>query len=264
MTTDKQVLLFGLPISAFTMGDVLERCRSALRERDTLLIGVVNAAKIVNLTRDVELRRSLLECDLIVADGMGVVWASKLLGRPLPARVPGIDLFERLLLMAADEGHSVYLLGAQQQTLDLLQARLRQQLPKLRIAGARDGYFSDQQAPEVAEEIAASGADMLFLGITSPKKEIFLRTHGPTLAVPVLHGVGGSFDIFAGVTKRAPRLWQRVGMEWAFRVVQEPRRLWRRYLTTNTRFVLMTIRERIRPRPEYSDTVLPRGSGTSR
>lgn len=257
-----EVLLFGLQISRFTMDDVLDRCREALRTRNRLLIGVVNAAKIVHLTRDRELCRSLLDCDLIVADGMAVVWASKLLGRPLPARVPGIDLFEQLLLMAVAEGHGVYLLGSRPQTLQLLQERLQEKLPTLHISGARDGYFSDQEAQTVAEDISSSGADMLFLGITSPKKENFLRTYGAQLGVPVLHGVGGSFDIFAGVTRRAPRLWQRLGLEWAFRVLQEPRRLWRRYLTTNTRFVLMTIRERLRPRPAFSDPTFGNDSET--
>jgi N-acetylglucosaminyldiphosphoundecaprenol N-acetyl-beta-D-mannosaminyltransferase len=93
---------------------------------------------------------------------------------------------------------------------------------------------------------------MLFLGITTPKKEIFLGRHGHLLGVPVLHGVGGSFDVFAGVTRRAPLLWQRLGLEWAYRLVQEPRRLWRRYLVTNVTFLGLLARELVKPRPAFT------------
>jgi N-acetylglucosaminyldiphosphoundecaprenol N-acetyl-beta-D-mannosaminyltransferase len=250
--SDQRVLMFGLRLDPLTMEGVLDRCREALRTRTRLLIGVVNAAKIVSLGKDEELRSSLLDCDLIVADGQSVVWASRLLRKPLPTRVAGIDLFEELLRVAEAEGHAVYLLGAQPTVLEVLQTRLRELFPGLRIAGARDGYFGAQDNAAVAATIRDSGADMLFLGMTSPKKEIFLRDWGSSLGVPVLHGVGGSFDVFAGVTKRAPATWQRLGLEWAYRLVQEPRRMWRRYLTTNTAFIALTIRERLRPRPAFT------------
>jgi N-acetylglucosaminyldiphosphoundecaprenol N-acetyl-beta-D-mannosaminyltransferase len=117
----------------------------------------------------------------------------------------------------------------------------------LRIVGSRDGYFTDDEAAEVAADIRACGADMLFLGITSPKKEIFLGRYSDELSVPVLHGVGGSFDVLAGMTRRAPERWQKMGMEWAYRLLQEPRRMWRRYLITNSAFVAMTLQELMRP-----------------
>ena len=157
----------------------------------------------------------------------------------------------RLLELADQEGRSVYLLGATPDTLERMLARIAERYPRLRIAGARDGYFRDDEAAAVADEIAESGADMLFLGITSPKKEIFLGTHGPKLGVPVLHGVGGSFDVLAGVTRRAPRGWQRLGIEWAYRLLQEPRRLGGRYLSTNTAFVALTVKERVHATMPY-------------
>ena len=128
------------------------------------------------------------------------------------------------------------------------------------IAGSRDGYFTEEESSAVAADIISARADLLFLGMTTPKKEIFLGRYGGVLGVPVMHGVGGSFDVLAGVTRRAPRLWQRLGLEWAYRVLQEPKRLWRRYLTTNVAFVGMSAAELVHPRRPYPrpcDTVSP-------
>jgi N-acetylglucosaminyldiphosphoundecaprenol N-acetyl-beta-D-mannosaminyltransferase len=254
MTTTTRRRLFGLEFDALTSSQVLGRAETALATREPLLIGVANAAKIVNLRKDPLLRDSLLEADVLVADGQSVVWASRLVRRPLPERVAGIDLFEQLLALADRRGLAVYLLGARPEVLATLVDRIRSSYPHLRIAGARDGYFTPDEAAAVADDIAASQADMLFLGMVSPKKETFLATYGEKLHVPVLHGVGGSFDVLAGITRRAPRSWQRLGFEWAYRLVQEPRRLWRRYLVTNTAFVVLTLRELVHPTPPYSRT----------
>jgi N-acetylglucosaminyldiphosphoundecaprenol N-acetyl-beta-D-mannosaminyltransferase len=188
-----------------------------------------------------------MECDLLLADGQSIVWASKLLRRPLPERVAGIDLFQRLLALADSEGRSIALLGAQPAVLKALEDVIGKRFPNLRIACSHHGYFEDDEAGRIAAEIRESGADMLFIGMTSPKKEIFLANYGPSLEVPVLHGVGGSFDVMAGLTRRAPTYWQRAGMEWAYRVLQEPRRLWWRYLSTNTSFIQLMAREMVHP-----------------
>ncbi|HEY2044279.1 MAG TPA: WecB/TagA/CpsF family glycosyltransferase [Jatrophihabitans sp.] len=250
MGTPRQVL-FGLDIDAMTLEQVLTRSDDHLAMRRRLLIGVVNAAKVVKLHRDDLLRASLLECDLLLADGQSVVWASKVLRRPLPERVAGIDLFEKLVAKASADNRSIYLLGAKPDVLARLESELSRRFPGVRIVGSRDGYFADTESEDVAAAITASGADMLFLGMTSPKKEIFLGKYADSLGVPILHGVGGSFDIFAGITKRAPRIWQRLGCEWLYRLLQEPGRLWRRYLTTNTAFLAMTLRELVHPMPSY-------------
>ncbi|MBE7184187.1 MAG: WecB/TagA/CpsF family glycosyltransferase [Methylobacterium mesophilicum] len=243
----RRQLLFGLYFDPLSMDEVIEQCRNALITRSRVALGVLNAAKIVNLRGDEALRNSLMECDLLLADGQSVVWASRLLGRPLPERVAGIDIFERLLNLAHRENRSIYLLGAKPEVLAALQLRLAQLYPGLRIAGSHHGYFKGGESAEIAEDIRQSGADMLFLGMTSPKKEIFLGAHGPSLDVPILHGVGGSFDILAGLTQRAPDRWQRSGLEWAYRVLQEPRRLWWRYARTNTVFLALTLAELLRP-----------------
>jgi N-acetylglucosaminyldiphosphoundecaprenol N-acetyl-beta-D-mannosaminyltransferase len=241
--------LFGLELDPLTLGESVALAQRAIESHERLLIGVVNAAKIVHMREDSLLRDSLLEADLLLADGQSVVWASRVLRHPLPQRVAGIDLFEQLLQTAHEQHHSVYLLGAKPDVLAKLIAVVRTRYPGATIAGSHDGYFTEAESGDVAAEIAGSGADMLFLGITSPKKEIFLARYGEQLEVPVLHGVGGSFDVLAGVTRRAPRAWQRAGMEWAFRLIQEPRRLAKRYIPTNTAFIALTMREIIRPTP---------------
>lgn len=246
MRTQRQ-LLFGVYMDAIRMEDVINRCRTALVTRNRLLLGVLNAAKVVNLRKDSLLRNSLIECDMLLADGQSVVWASKMLRRPLPERIAGIDIFEQLLMLAHHDARSIYLLGARPDVLARLKETIVQRFPGLRIAGSHHGYFDVANSEGIAEDIRQSGADMLFLGMTSPKKEIFLGTYGRQLDVPILHGVGGSFDVMAGITKRAPRLWQRAGMEWAYRVLQEPRRLWWRYFSTNATFLALTARELIAP-----------------
>lgn len=240
-------LLFGMYMDAMRMDDVIERCRNALATRRPLLLGVLNAAKIVELHRNSVLRESLLECDLLLADGQSVVWASKLLGKPLPERVAGIDIFTRLLFLAHRDDRSIALLGAKPDVLQEMRRVIGERFPGLKIAYSHHGYYEPAEAGQIAADIRASGADMLFLGMTSPKKEIFLGSYGSSLNVPVLHGVGGSFDIIAGLTKRAPVAWQKAGMEWAYRLLQEPRRLWWRYLKTNTSFVQLTAREMLHP-----------------
>ena len=218
-----------------------------------MLVGVVNAAKVVNLRHDAVLRESLLECDMLLADGQSVVWAGRILGRPLPERVAGIDLFEALLELADREGRSIYLLGARPEVLATLTSIIRAPVAGGRHGRGRgDGYFTDDEAAEVAEEIREAAPDMLFLGITSPKKEIFLGRYGDTLGVPVLHGVGGSFDVLAGVVQRAPARWQRAGLEWAYRLLQEPGRLWRRYLGPTPHSSAWSLLDLLRPTPAYT------------
>jgi N-acetylglucosaminyldiphosphoundecaprenol N-acetyl-beta-D-mannosaminyltransferase len=233
--TIKQVL--GIPIAAVTMETALDIVDAAIAERRALHIGVVNAAKVVNMSRDPELRAAVLASDIIFADGMSVVWASWLLRARLPARVTGIDLMTGILERGDQRGYGVYLLGAEEDIVQTVATRIRHEYPGVRIAGCRNGYFSAEQEAGIAEDIAASRADVLLVAITSPKKERFLAQWGPKLNVAVYHGVGGSFDVYAGKIERAPMLWRRLGLEWLYRLLQEPGRLWKRYLYTNLAFI---------------------------
>ncbi|WP_436531137.1 WecB/TagA/CpsF family glycosyltransferase [Actinoplanes sp. HUAS TT8] len=262
--TDGRRDLFGVPLDALTLEQTVQRCLDSITNGELLEVGVVNAAKIVKMRDDPALRDAVTGCGLIVADGQSVVWASRVLRQPLPERVAGIDLFQRLLYMAELRGHSVYFLGARAEVLETMVERIRAQHPRLRIAGYRDGYYAAEESAAVADAIHESGADLLFLGMTSPKKEVFVSTYGARSGAKVVHGVGGSFDVLAGVVRRAPVAWQRLGCEWLYRALQEPRRLGRRYLTTNVAFIGLVAREWARPsRTTSPATDPPRTASTS-
>lgn len=239
----------GCPIHAMTLGQALVEVDRAIRTRSRLRIGVVNAAKLVNMRRDAELREDVLSSDLILADGMAVVWAARLLGRPLPERVAGIDLMQEMLRVGNESGYRVYCLGATQEVLDATVARIARDYPNVVVAGRHHGYFRPEEESAIAAEISAARADILFVAMSSPLKERFLARWSDRLDVPVWHGVGGTFDVLAGHVRRAPPSWQRLGLEWLYRVKQEPRRLWRRYLVTNTLFCEMVIVELMRQLP---------------
>jgi len=231
--------LFGVPVAAITMDTTLGLVEEAVATRRPLQIGVVNAAKLVNIQRDTELRADVLSSDLVLADGMAVVWASRLLGRGLPERVTGIDLMMGMLTRANAAGYRVYCLGATPEVLGGVLGRIKREYPGIAIAGSHHGYFKESEEGAVAAHIEAAGPDILLIAMTSPRKERFLSRWSRRLAVPVCHGVGGSFDVFAGYVQRAPERWQRMGLEWLYRIKQEPRRLWKRYFTTNSAFVAM-------------------------
>jgi len=202
---------------------------------------VVNVAKIVNMRADAGLREAVNGCDIINIDGMGVVWGARTLGIDVPERVAGVDLFFSLLAMASKRGDSVFFLGAREDVVNEATRRIRKRYPALEIAGWHHGYFWDDEET-VVRQIANSGATMLFVAITSPKKEQFIHRWRDRLGVKFAMGVGGTFDIVGGKTKRAPVWMQRVGLEWLFRVIQEPRRMWKRYLVTNIKFALLLLR----------------------
>jgi len=199
----------------------------------------INAAKLVTMHDDPKMREIIAGCGLVSPDGQSIVWASKVLGDPLPERVAGIDLMEALLGLAEQRGHRVFFLGARADVLERALEVLGERFPGLVVAGARDGYFASDEEPDVCAEIAAADADILFVAMSSPRKEYFLGEYGPRLGVPFAMGVGGSIDVVAGVTRRAPRAWQRLGLEWLYRLLQEPRRMFRRYAVTNARFTFL-------------------------
>ena len=235
--------LFGTPVAAATLPEVLHLVHETVLWQENLRIGVVNAAKIVNLTRDHVFREQLLSSDIIVADGMSVVVASRLLGRRIPERITGIDLMYGILALGNRHRYRLYCLGATDEVLEAVTAKIATEYPGINIVGRRNGYFSATADAAVAAEIAACRPDVLFVAMPSPRKEAFLATWGKHMRVPVCHGVGGSFDVMAGKVRRAPKLWQRLGLEWLYRLLQEPGRLWRRYLVTNTLFCRMLLTE---------------------
>ena len=203
---------------------------------------VVNVAKIVNMEKDPGLRKSVTSCDIINIDGKGVVIGARICGYKVPERVAGIDLFYELIKEAAIRKMPVFFLGARQEIVQKTVKRMRLEFPELKIAGFNHGYFWDDEE-KVVEKIKASKATLLFVAITSPKKENFINKWKNELGVQFVMGVGGTFDVISGKVKRAPLFMQKLGMEWLYRVYQEPRRMWKRYLITNSRFLLILIKE---------------------
>ncbi len=235
--------IFGVPINAISMEQTLDCVHDAISNHRKLQIGVVNAAKIVNMEKQPFLKKDVLSSDLILADGAAVVWASRVLGKPLPERVAGIDLMYGILKRGSQCGYRVFCFGATEQVSELVEARIKENYPGIILAGRRNGYYSDAEEDAIAESIAKAEADVLFVAMTSPKKEKFLAKYSEKMCVSVCHGVGGSFDVMAGKVQRAPDAWQRLGLEWLFRLKQEPGRLWKRYLITNSIFCKMLIME---------------------
>jgi N-acetylglucosaminyldiphosphoundecaprenol N-acetyl-beta-D-mannosaminyltransferase len=235
------IQLLGVEISALRMNEVLDIVNEHIASRNNLLIGVVNVAKIVNMRKDPGLRESVEEADLVLADGAPIVWLSRMLRKPLPERVAGIDLMHRLLQQANERRYRVYFLGAKPEVLQKVAAAVQSEYPGVQVAGFRDGYFGEKDEESVAQAIRDSRTDILLVAISSPKKENFLRKWRNLMNVPVCHGVGGSFDVMAGVIKRAPIWMQKHGLEWLYRLVQEPRRMWKRYLVTNAIFLNLSL-----------------------
>jgi N-acetylglucosaminyldiphosphoundecaprenol N-acetyl-beta-D-mannosaminyltransferase len=239
----------GCEIDRLGMDETLARCQELIESRDGPSQHVViNVAKLVAMRRDGRLRAVIERCALVNADGQPIVWASRLFRDPVPERVTGCDLMERLLELSEQRGYRVYLLGSRQSVLELAIERLRARYPHLLLCGSHHGYFDEQGSRAVCEDIRQSRPDILFVAISSPKKEYWLAENLAALDVPFGMGVGGSIDVVAGFTRRAPTWLQRAGLEWLFRLVQEPRRLARRYVVSNTTFVLLLARELLRVR----------------
>jgi len=236
VTAPDRITLMGCPVDRITLDQALERIANAMADRGALRHTALNTAKLVKMRNDSDLGRDVVTSDMVTADGMGIVLAARLLGRRLPGRVTGIALMEETLALCARRGLRPYLLGARPAVLAAAIARLRARHPALRLAGAHDGYFRPQDEPEIVAAIIRSGADCLFVALPTPMKERFLARNRDRFLAPFVMGVGGAFDVLAGQVTRAPGWMQRAGLEWLFRTLQEPRRMWRRYLSTNTIF----------------------------
>ena len=231
------------------MKETVQIIDNAIKEGKHIHHAVVNAAKIVKMQEDKELYNSIVNADIINADGMPIVWASRLLGKPLPERVAGIDLMQELIKLAYNRKYKIFFFGAKEEVVKkVVEKYSREYSPEI-IAGYRNGYYSEEEEPLIAKQIAESGANILFVGISSPKKEKFLYKYKHILKnVNFIMGVGGSFDVIAGKIKRAPKWMQKCGLEWVYRLVQEPRRMWRRYLIGNTKFIILVIKEFLKTR----------------
>jgi len=237
--SEQHAQLLGLQFDTVTIEAAVTRCLELCQEPDSNTIITANSSHLCMMRRDPELASACRAGRLILADGMSVVWALRASGQPVPERVAGVDLMARLLAAAGEHRLRVYFLGAKQEVVSKLVQRSLVQHPGIEIAGFHDGYFGPDDHPRIIEEIRASRAHMLFVGMPTPFKEVWVERHREHLRVPVIVGVGGSFDVLAGFIKRAPQWVQMAGMEWFWRLMMEPRKLWKRYLTNNSEFSLL-------------------------
>jgi N-acetylglucosaminyldiphosphoundecaprenol N-acetyl-beta-D-mannosaminyltransferase len=234
----ERVELLGATFDLVTMSAAVERCIAwCTGPRAPHVVITANASHLCMMRRDPELRAACEAGDLVVADGMSVVWALRWCGVRPPARVAGVDLMERLLAAGSERGLRAYFLGARREVVTKLAQDCATRHPRLVIAGFRDGYFPASEHEAVAEEIRRCAPHLLFVGMPSPFKETWVERFRQRLDVPVVVGVGGSFDVLAGFIRRAPPLLQSMGLEWFWRLSMEPRKLWKRYLTTNSEFL---------------------------
>ena len=240
--TKNRINFFGAQIDPLTMLETLDSIEKIIDLRQPTQHVVVNVAKLVMMQKDTELQDIVNSCGLINADGQGIVWGAKLLGIGIPERVAGIDLFQNIVRMASERNYKLYFLGAKEEVVTKVVDLFESKYPRLQVAGFRNGYFNEKEEKEIVEDIHRSKADVLFVAMGSPNKEIFLNKYINDMAVPFVMGVGGSFDVVAGKTKRAPLWMQKIGLEWFYRFLCEPQRMWKRYLVSNTLFLGMVFK----------------------
>ncbi len=246
--TPSRSMLLGCPVDVLTMNETVERSLALMRSEGCHSQYSLNAGKVVEARRSPLMRDYLARATIVSADGMSVVWAGRVLGVPLRERVPGIDLLVGLLAGMEKFGLSPYFLGAREEIVTEAVARIAARHPQLRIAGFQHGHFPPEEDRRVAHAIRDAAPDALFVGMSSPRKEQWIDTYQPLTGARFAMGVGGSFDVLAGLTKRAPTAVQSLGLEWAYRIAQEPRRLAGRYVRTNGAFVRLVAHDLYRQR----------------
>jgi len=240
-----RINILNCPIDKFTMQETIDKIDKSIQNKTNLHHVVVNAAKIVYMQKDKELYDSIVSSDIINPDGQAVVWATRILNQPLRERVSGIDLMENLVKLASEKDYKIFFFGAKEEIVKKVVNNYISLYNNKIIAGYRNGYFTKKEEIKIAKEIEESRADILFVAISSPTKEIFLNKYKNIINIPFIMGVGGSFDVVAGKVKRAPLWMQDYGLEWFYRTMQEPRRMWKRYLITNSLFIWYIIKAKI-------------------
>jgi len=239
----RRVEFLGCPLDLYTSSEVVAEIRDAIEHRDrTYIIHFLNGNKIAQAHDDSEMRAILWRGDFVLADGQPLLPMARLLGVRIPERIDGIGLMEKLLRLADEHGYRIFLLGAKQAVLEACLENIQRRFPRVVIAGYRDGYFKEEEISQIVGQINSTRPNMLFIGIGTPMKERLADQWGRRIDVAVIQGVGGSFDVIAGLVNRAPVWMQRLGLEWFYRVLQEPRRMFWRYLKTNAQCLALFLR----------------------
>ena len=235
-----RVDFIGIPLDNLSMSETIDKIENAVVCNEQIHHCVINAGKVVKMKNDKSLHESVINSDIINADGMGIVWAARLLGYKIKERVAGIDLMQNLVNLAQKKNYSCYFLGAKQDVVQKIVDNYTHKYSKEIISGYRNGYFDEEFEIDIIKQINETNTNFLFVAISSPKKEIFINKYKKELKnINLIMGVGGSFDVIAGKVKRAPNLMQNMGLEWLYRFLQEPKRMWRRYLIGNIKFLIL-------------------------
>jgi N-acetylglucosaminyldiphosphoundecaprenol N-acetyl-beta-D-mannosaminyltransferase len=247
MKIDDDIQRWGIKMHPLTISEFVQIIeKNIISKKEQIQQTSVNAYTIVSLQNDNALRAAINKSSLVNIDGMSVVWALKVLGHKNITKASCPDIFNRLIELSSEKGYKPFFLGTTPEIIESAMINLKSKYPTLQIAGYHHGYFKDEESEKIAELIRASKADMLFLGISSPKKELFSDKYSEYMQIPYTFGVGGVFDILANVTKRAPVWMQNSGLEWLYRFIQEPRRMWRRYMIGNVKFIWIVLKEKFK------------------
>lgn len=217
--------ILGVQIDHMTLDEAVDAGRTLLDGPGFHYVVTPNPEFVLAAKKDREFRRVLNGADLALPDGIGVVYAAKVLGTPLKERVPGVDFAQRLMALIAGNGKKLFLLGAKPGVAEKAADNLRKEYPGLDICGVHNGYF--QEDGPVVEAIRASGADIVFVCLGAPKQELWMSKFGPETGAHLMIGLGGCLDVFAGNVQRAPEKWQKAGLEWLYRLFKEPSRIGR-------------------------------------
>lgn len=223
------VTLFGIQVSKMNMNETVRYLSQAVRDRRVHHVVTANPIMVMTGFEDPDFMAMLKGADMVVPDGAGLVWAASRVGKPVAERVAGYDLVQELFRVGSDEGWRVYLLGTTQEVIEAARDNVKRRFPGLQIVGCRNGFFGPDEDDRVVEEIAAASPDLLLVGRSTYTQDPWIAKHRDRLQVPVMIGVGGSFDVMAGKLKRAPRWMQALRLEWLHRLLLEPSR-WRRML----------------------------------
>jgi N-acetylglucosaminyldiphosphoundecaprenol N-acetyl-beta-D-mannosaminyltransferase len=251
-TCPPRVHVLGLRIDNLSMADAVNEIVRRAEARQPTQVCFLNADCVNIACRDAEYRRTLRQSPLVLADGIGLKIAGKLLGRDIRQNVNGTDLFPRLCDALAGSGLRLFLLGARPGVAEAVARWSTKQYPRLRVVGWRDGYFSGEEEPAVLRQIAASGADVLLVAFGAPRQDVWIERNLAATGASVALGVGGLFDYYSGRIPRAPQWMRELCLEWLFRVYQEPGRLWKRYFLGNGLFLARVLGERLWGPPTWA------------
>ncbi len=244
------VPIYGIPFSKLSMDETVSYLTDSIEQKRQTHIITANPIMIMSAVESTDYYRMMRKADLIVPDGAGVVWAANYVGTPVTERVAGFDLLHRLMQIGEKRRWTAYLLGTSQEIIAAAAEKLQLQYPQVRIVGFRNGFFGPEQDAEVVAAIRELSPDMLFVARGADTQEPWIAKYKQELGVPLIMGVGGTFDIVAGRLKRAPVLFQKLRLEWFYRLLQEPKRLPR--MLVLPKFVVKVMRDKenvTKPRP---------------